>query len=104
VWCHADLDARNWLVRDGTIVGIVDWEGFGVGDPAADVMAAWKLRSPAAALAFREALDVDDATWARARGWVVSQAVMALGYYTLESNPSIVREAGSWLELALRVS
>jgi aminoglycoside phosphotransferase (APT) family kinase protein len=104
VWCHGDLDARNWLVRDRTIVGIVDWEGFGVGDPAADVMAAWKLRSPAAALAFREALDVDDATWARARGWVVSQAVMALGYYTLENNPTIVREAESWLELALRVS
>jgi aminoglycoside phosphotransferase (APT) family kinase protein len=103
VWCHADLDARNWLVREGAIVGIVDWESFGAGDPAADVMAAWKLHSPAAARAFRDALGVDEATWTRARGWVVAQATMALGYYTLETNPSIVREAESWLDLALRV-
>jgi aminoglycoside phosphotransferase (APT) family kinase protein len=102
VWCHADLDARNWLVRDGRLTGIVDWEAFGVCDPAADVMAAWKLHSPEAARVFREALGVDDATWARARGWAIAQAAMALGYYTLENNAPLVREATLWLELALR--
>jgi GrpB-like predicted nucleotidyltransferase (UPF0157 family) len=97
VWCHADLDARNWLVRDGLIAGIIDWESFAVGDPAADVMVAWKLRLAAARVAFRDALGVDDATWARARGWVVAQAAMALGYYTLENNRPLVLEARSWL-------
>ena len=30
---------------------------------------------------FRAALGLDDATWARARGWALSCAVMALPYY-----------------------
>ena len=49
----------------------------------------------------RSALRVDDATWDRARGWVVSQAVAALAYYTPENNPSLYNEAQSWLELVL---
>ena len=101
VWHHGDLDARNWLVRDGRIRGVVDWGTMGVGDPACDVMVAWKLHSPAARDAFREALPTDDATWERARGWVVSQAVAALAYYTPENNPMLYREAERWLELVL---
>jgi aminoglycoside phosphotransferase (APT) family kinase protein len=101
VWHHGDLDVRNWLVRDGRISGVIDWGGMGVGDPAADVMVAWKLHSAAARDAFREALPTDDATWARARGWVVRQAVAALAYYTPENNPVLYREAENWLELVL---
>jgi aminoglycoside phosphotransferase (APT) family kinase protein len=102
VWHHGDLDARNWLVRDGRISGVIDWGSMGVGDPACDVMVAWKLHSAAACEAFREALPTDDATWARARGWVVSQAVAILAYYTPENNPTLVNEAQAWLELVLR--
>ena len=102
VWHHGDLDARNWLVRDGRISGVIDWEMAGVGDPACDAMVAWKLHSPGARDAFREALPTDDATWERGRGWVVSQAVAVLAYYTPENNPPLYREAESWLELALR--
>jgi aminoglycoside phosphotransferase (APT) family kinase protein len=101
VWHHGDLDARNWLVRDGRITGVIDWEMAGVGDPACDVMVAWKLHSPAARDAFREALPTDDATWRRARGWALSQAVAALTYYTPENNPALYREAESWLDLVL---
>src|SRR5262249_7164623 len=75
VWHHGDLDAGNWLVRDGRISGVIDWGAMGVGDPACDVMVAWKVGSPEARDAFRAALPTDDATWARARGWVISQAV-----------------------------
>lgn len=101
VWHHGDLDARNWLVRDSRIRGVIDWEYVGVGDPACDVMVAWKLHSPAARDAFREALPTDGATWARARGWVVSQAVAILAYYTPKNNPVLYNEAKSWLDLAL---
>jgi aminoglycoside phosphotransferase (APT) family kinase protein len=101
VWHHGDLDVRNWLVRDGRISGVIDWGSMGVGDPACDVMVAWKLHSSAARDAFREALPVDDATWARARGWAVSQAIAALSYYTPESNPTLYREAETWLGLVL---
>jgi aminoglycoside phosphotransferase (APT) family kinase protein len=98
-WHHGDLDMRNWLVREGRISGVIDWGSMGVGDPACDVMVAWKLHSAAARDAFREALAVDDATWERARGWVVWQAVAALAYYTPENNPILYREAKCWLEL-----
>jgi aminoglycoside phosphotransferase (APT) family kinase protein len=101
VWHHGDLDVRNWLVRDGRISGVIDWGSMGVGDPACDVMVAWKLHSSAARDAFRNALPTDDATWERARGWVLSQTVAALAYYTPQSNPSLYREAQAWLELAL---
>ncbi|MGH3071062.1 MAG: aminoglycoside phosphotransferase family protein [Gaiellaceae bacterium] len=101
VWHHGDLDARNWLVRDGRISGVLDWGSMGVGDPACDVMVAWKLRSPDARDAFREALPTDDATWERARGWALSQAVAALAYYTPENNPSLYREAETWMALVL---
>jgi aminoglycoside phosphotransferase (APT) family kinase protein len=101
VWHHGDLDARNWLVRDGRIGGVIDWGCMGVGDPACDVMVAWKLHSPAARDAFRTALSTDDATWQRARGWVLSQAVAILAYYTPENNPILYYEAERWLDLAL---
>ena len=101
VWHHGDLDVRNWLVRAGRISGVIDWEAMGVGDPACDVMVAWKLHSGAARDAFREALPTDDATWERARGWALSQAVAALAYYTPENNPVFYREAENWLELVL---
>jgi aminoglycoside phosphotransferase (APT) family kinase protein len=101
VWHHGDLDVRNWLVRDGRISGVIDWGEMGVGDPACDVMVAWKLHSHAARDAFRESLRTDDATWERARGWVLSQAVAALAYYTPENNPALYHEAERWLELVL---
>lgn len=97
VWLHADLDRRNVLVRDGRLTGVLDWGGAGVGDPAVDVMAAWKLIAAGDRDAFRELLAVDDATWLRAQGWVLSQALIALAYYTPESNPPIHAEATRWL-------
>jgi aminoglycoside phosphotransferase (APT) family kinase protein len=101
VWHHGDLDARNWLVVDGRISGVIDWGSMGVGDPACDAMVAWKLHSVAARDAFREALPTDDATWERARGWVLSQAVAILAYYTPDNNPTLYREAETWLDLVL---
>jgi aminoglycoside phosphotransferase (APT) family kinase protein len=101
VWHHGDLDLRNWLVRHGRISGVIDWGTMGVGDPACDVMVAWKLHSADARDAFRETLPTDEATWARARGWVVSQAVAALAYYTPETNETLYREAEAWLDVVL---
>jgi aminoglycoside phosphotransferase (APT) family kinase protein len=97
VWLHADLDARNVLVRRGRLSGVLDWGGAGAGDPAVDLMAAWKLVAAEDRNRFRAALAVDDATWLRATGWALSQALIALGYYTLDTNPALVREAERWL-------
>ena len=97
IWIHGDLDARNLLVAEGRLSGVIDFGGLGVGDPACDVMVAWKVLPADARDIFRNALSVDEATWARGRGWALSQAVVALAYYTLETNPVLVREADRWL-------
>ena len=101
VWVHDDLDARNLLVSDGRLRGVLDWSGAGIGDPAADLAVGWKVLSPAARERFRAELEVDDATWARARARTLSQAVNALTYYTRETNPVLVREAEQWLAAVL---
>jgi aminoglycoside phosphotransferase (APT) family kinase protein len=97
VWIHGDLDARNLLVSNGRISGVVDFGGLGVGDPACDAMAAWKVLSAEGRERLRRALELDDATWARARGWALTTAANALTYYTDETNPLLVREARNWL-------
>lgn len=97
VWIHGDLDSRNFLVENGRLCAVIDFGGLSVGDPACDVMVAWKAFSANARDVFRGALSVDEATWARARGWALSQALIALAYYTLETNPVLVIEARRWL-------
>lgn len=62
-----------------------------------DVMVAWKVLAGDARELFRAELEVDEATWARGRGWALSQSLTALSYYTLETNPVLVREAERWL-------
>jgi aminoglycoside phosphotransferase (APT) family kinase protein len=101
VWIHCDLDRRNVLVREGRLAAVLDWEGAGAGDPAVDVQAAWKLVAPGDRDRFRDLIAVDDATWLRAKGWCLSQALIALGYYTPENNPPIHAEATRWLAAVL---
>ncbi len=103
VWIHGDLDARNLLVLEGRITGVLDWESMCVGDPACDVKVAWAVLDADTRPIFRAQLDIDDATWARSRGWAVSQAVIALPYY-LHTYPAIVKEAWRWLREALSES
>ncbi len=104
VWIHGDLDARNLLVEDGRVSAVLDFGSLGVGDPAYDGMVAWKVFPADIRNVFRSALSIDDATWARARGLAVSQAVIALAYYTLETNAVLVRESQRWLAEVLAES
>jgi aminoglycoside phosphotransferase (APT) family kinase protein len=97
VWIHCDLDRRNVLVRAGRLAAVLDWGSVGIGDPAVDVQVGLKLVAREERDRFRALLDVDDATWLRAKGWALSQALIALGYYTPENNPPIHAEATRWL-------
>jgi aminoglycoside phosphotransferase (APT) family kinase protein len=96
VWIHGDLDARNLLVDDGQITGVLDWGATCVGDPACDVKVAWAVLDADTRPVFRELLEIDDATWARGRGWALSQSMIALPYY-LDAYPEIVEQAWRWL-------
>lgn len=86
VWIHADLLRPNILVSSGCISAILDFGSAGVGDPAADVIAAWTVFGPAGREHYRAVLNVDDETWRRARGFALHQAVIAIPYYA-ETNP-----------------
>jgi len=97
VWIHGDLDSRNLLVEQGRLTAVVDWGCLGVGDPACDVAVVWKVLSADTRDLFRNALQLDDATWARSRGWVLSQALMVQPYYTIETNPELILESRRWL-------
>jgi aminoglycoside phosphotransferase (APT) family kinase protein len=90
VWIHGDIKADNLLVAQGRITGVIDFGGLGVGDPACDLIVAWDLFTATTRKLFRAAVAVDDATWARGRGWALSVALMALPYY-LDTNPGMVR-------------
>jgi aminoglycoside phosphotransferase (APT) family kinase protein len=96
-WVHGDLDGRNLLASGGRFSGLLDFGCTGVGDPACDVGVAWKLLSGEARDLFRAELGVDEATWARARGHVLSQSLGAISYYTVENNAVLVLAARCWL-------
>lgn len=57
-----------------------------MGDPACELIVAWNLFSAETREVFRAALRVDDATWARGRGWALSVSLIALPYYK-DTNP-----------------
>ncbi|MEO6063531.1 MAG: aminoglycoside phosphotransferase family protein [Thermoflexales bacterium] len=86
VWIHGDLQSGNLLAQRGRLSAVIDWGCMGVGDPASDVMPAWNLFAADTRPVFRAALAVDDATWARGRGWALSCGLIALPYYRT-SNP-----------------
>ncbi|MFI8826856.1 aminoglycoside phosphotransferase family protein [Streptomyces sp. NPDC053431] len=81
VWVHADLLPGNLLTRDGRLSAVIDFGGLGVGDPAVDAMPAWTLFTPETRPLFREAARVDDATWARGRGWALCWGIVTEHYY-----------------------
>jgi aminoglycoside phosphotransferase (APT) family kinase protein len=97
VWIHADLLRPNMLVGGGRLCAVIDFGAAGIGDPAADVIAAWSVFGPAGRDTFRGALDIDGGTWNRARGFALHQAAMIIPYYP-ETNPGFVALAKRTVE------
>lgn len=86
VWIHGDLHPGNLLVKQGRLSAIIDFGITGIGDPACDMMVAWTLLSAKTRNIFRASVQVDDATWARGRGWALTFGLVALPYYQ-KTNP-----------------
>ncbi|WP_433319814.1 aminoglycoside phosphotransferase family protein [Micromonospora sp. CA-269861] len=78
VWFHGDIADGNLLVREGRLAAVIDFGCSGVGDPACDTVIAWTLLHGPSRNAFRAALGLDDATWARGRGWALWKALITL--------------------------
>lgn len=88
VWLHGDLAPGNVLLVGGHLGAVIDFAGMGVGDPADDLRLAWTLLPAGARATFRAALPVDDATWARGRGWALAQS-LALLRHAREAQPAL---------------
>jgi aminoglycoside phosphotransferase (APT) family kinase protein len=86
-WIHSDIAPGNLLVRAGRLCGLIDFSGVSRGDPAVDICVAWNLLPGSLRPLFREALEIDDATWLRSRAWALSQACLQLPYYQHTNKP-----------------
>lgn len=78
VWVHGDVAAGNLLAREERLHAVIDFGCMAVGDGACDLTLAWTLFEGEAREAFRSAMPVDDAMWARARGWALWKAIITL--------------------------
>jgi aminoglycoside phosphotransferase (APT) family kinase protein len=78
VWFLGDVAVGNLLVKDGQLSAVIDFGCSGVGDPACDLVIAWTFLSGESRRAFRSAMQLDDATWARARGWALWKALITV--------------------------
>jgi aminoglycoside phosphotransferase (APT) family kinase protein len=70
-WLHGDLHPANILIREGRLAAVLDFGDLCSGDPATDLATAWLSLDADGREQFRGALDYDDATWVRARGWAL---------------------------------
>jgi aminoglycoside phosphotransferase (APT) family kinase protein len=79
VWVHGDLAPSNLLVAGGALHAVIDFGGAATGDPACDLVMQWTFFTGYSAAAFRRGLHLDEATWARSRGWALWKALVTIG-------------------------
>lgn len=79
-WLHGDLHARNVLVENGAITGIIDWGDITSGDVATDLAAIWILFSDQRARqqAIAAYATASEATLQRAKGWAIFFGIVLL--------------------------
>jgi aminoglycoside phosphotransferase (APT) family kinase protein len=78
LWVHGDVTGSNLLVSGGVLSAVIDFGGLAVGDPACDLVMEWAFFTGDSATAFRDGLGLDDATWARGRGWALWKALLMM--------------------------
>ncbi|MBY8881314.1 aminoglycoside phosphotransferase family protein [Streptomyces sp. PLK6-54] len=100
VWVHGDFHTGNLLTTGGRLSAVIDFGSLGRGDPAPDLTVAFSLMSATARAAFRARLGVDDATWARGRGWALAGAVNAHVSYAAV-NPRVAQATTRQITQAL---
>ncbi len=75
---HGDFSTGNILINEQELAGIIDFGGMAVGDPSCDLCIAWTFFQGNSRKAFKSALDPDEDTWNRARGWALWKALITL--------------------------
>ena len=88
---YGSVCSGNLLVKGGRLSAVIDFGTSGVGDPSCDLAIAWTLFGGESREPFRGALGLDDATWARGRGWTLWKGLITLAEH-IDTNP--LEEAG----------
>jgi aminoglycoside phosphotransferase (APT) family kinase protein len=93
---HASLPRESWegtrqrgatwtpdelFTAGGHVSAVIDWGGLAISDPACDLTVAFTLMSARSRAAFRDTLEMDDATWTRGRGWALATGLNAYTSY-----------------------
>ena len=78
---HGDLIPGNLLIESGRLAAIIDWSCAAYGDVAQDLAPAWSVLDRRSRHVFRQAVDMDEATWVRARTFELEHAVGGVLYY-----------------------
>ena len=101
LWVHGDLQSGNLLAREGRLVAVIDFGLMGQGDPAVDLLAAWRYCDAPERPVFQAATGADMATWNRGRGWALSTALIAFAYYRHGLNPSLTEASARCIDQVL---
>jgi aminoglycoside phosphotransferase (APT) family kinase protein len=80
VWVHGDIAPGNILVKNGELCAVIDFGILGVGDPSCDAAMAWTFFDDSSRKIFMNALNIDEGTWNRARGWDLWKALITYNY------------------------
>jgi aminoglycoside phosphotransferase (APT) family kinase protein len=91
VWFHGDIAPGNLLINRGRLSAVIDFGTSGVGDPSCDTVFAWTVLSGEGRRVFARRLPVDEAAWARGRGWAIWKAMIVL-VGALDSDPADAAE------------
>ncbi|MGZ9584321.1 aminoglycoside phosphotransferase family protein [Paenibacillus marinisediminis] len=89
VWVHGDVAPGNLLVQDGNLCAVIDFGILGVGDPACDYVMAWTFFDQESRSTFYEALECDEDTWNRARGWALWKALITYDGHDKDSSMAL---------------
>ena len=100
VWFHGDFHTGNLLTTGGRLSAVIDFGELGVGDPACDLIIAFTLMTAETRRTFRAALDLDDATWTRGRGWALATGLNAHVAYAAV-NPRVAAQTTRQITEAL---
>jgi aminoglycoside phosphotransferase (APT) family kinase protein len=92
VWVHGDIASGNILVKDNKLVAVIDFGCIGIGDPACDLTIAWTFFKGKSREIFKENLQLDEETWARARGWAMWKALFEISELKDKSGLGLIKQ------------
>lgn len=92
VWVHGDVASGNLLVKDNRLAAVIDFGCMGIGDPACDLTIAWTFFRGKSREIFKANMDLDEETWARARGWAMWKALYEISVLEDKSGPALAKQ------------